>query len=436
MTRADGSTAIVASDVDASAPTAMRRAWTLVGVALALVSVARAQPAPPCVGPSDPGGVRTQVLTGLDKYSPPAPTPPNTRVLVGVSADLKMIERVHGATGSMRVLMTQMMTWTDARLAFNSTTRNGGCYPHEHAVFPPGVLDSIWTPVYSYSNAIGTFGDAASFLVMRHDGEVTVSTQEGVETSCSFSFKKMPFDEQECHVRMELNMPVDMVDFQMASPGESLFRIQQAGVMGGTTEWNIVQVSSRQDVTSTRPPMAYVDFVVTLKRKSDYWVSFVLIPSIFLVMLSYGTFWIQRCAVPARAAFCFISYLAVINLTNGALGSLPKLSATDAYLLGVLSTSQYFCAYTVIEVVVTNYLLHIELRVEKALSEASTTEEKFGESVVDIQSFVRERCGRLGRPLINKDGSMKFSDQHVDVLSRYFFPVAYAIAMGALAADF
>lgn len=413
----------------------MRRAWTLVGIALALVTVARAQAAPRCVGPSDPGGVRAQVLAGLDKYSPPPPTPSNARALVGVSAELTMIERVHMPTGSMRVVLTQTMTWMDGRLAFNSTTRNGGCFPHERAVFHPSVLNDIWTPVYAYANAIGTFGDASKFLVLKHDGEVTVTTREGVELSCLFSFKKMPFDEQECHVRMVLNMPVEMVDFQTASPGESLFRIPVGGVIGGTTEWSIVRLSSRKNVTSTRPPMAYVDFVVTLKRKPDYWVSFVLIPSIFLVILSYGTFWIQRSAIPARAAFCFISYLSVINLTNGALASLPKLSVTDAYLLGVLSASQYFCAYTVLEVVVANYLLHIELRVQNALKEASMKEDKFGESVVDIQSFVRERCGRLGRLLIKKDGSMKFSDQHVDVFSRWCFPVAYAIAIGAVTAD-
>ena len=53
--------------------------------------------------------------------------------------------------------------------------------------------------------------------------------------------------------------------------------------------------------------MSYVDFTVRMKRKPDYWIAFVLLPSIFLVALSYGTFWIQRGAIPARAAFCFIS---------------------------------------------------------------------------------------------------------------------------------
>ena len=39
--------------------------------------------------------------------------------------------------------------------------------------------------------------------------------------------------------------------------------------------------------------MSYVDFTVRMKRKPDYWIAFVLLPSIFLVALSYGTFWIN-----------------------------------------------------------------------------------------------------------------------------------------------
>ena len=107
-------------------------------------------------------------------------------------------------------------------------------------------------------------------------------------------------------------------------------------------------------------------------------MSFVLIPSIFLVALSYGTFWIQRSAVPARAAFCFIAFLSTINNTKGALSALPKLSAGDAWMLGVLSKSQYFCAYTVVEVVMANYLLHIETRVKAALKEVSEKEDLSG----------------------------------------------------------
>ena len=184
---------------------------------------------------------------------------------------------------------------------------------------------------------------------------------------------------------------------------------------------------------------------------------FLIVPSMFLVALSYGTFWIQRGAVPARAAFCFISFLTVINLTNGALANLPKISPGEVYLLGVMSASTYFCAYTIVEVVASNVLLHIEVRVNNALKEYEELLKKaddftdLGKDIRDsmaelgideagkksqnipsVQSFVRSRAGRMGRQLIKKDGKMLISDQHVDVASRWLFPVAYAVAIGAV----
>ena len=148
-----------------------------------------------------------------------------------------------------------------------------------------------------------------------------------------------------------------------------------------------------------------------------------------LVALSYGTFWIQRGAIPARAAFCFISYLSVINLTKGSLASLPKLSDADAWMLGVLSKSQYFCAYTVLGVVVANYLLHVETRVNAALKDAREKEDaSLGEKISDMRSFVRGKAGRFAGMLVGKDGKMRFADRHVDVFSRWCFPAAYVVA--------
>jgi len=255
--------------------------------------------------------------------------------------------------------------------------------------------------------------------------------RQGVEASCTFDFQKMPFDEQECHARLQLNAPVQLVDITPPTGSKSLFNVPDTGIAGGTIEWTILSTSMVVGETSGSPPaMSYADFTVKMRRKPEYWVSFVLIPSIFLVALSYGTFWIQRSAVPARAAFCFIAFLSTINNTKGALSALPKLSAGDAWMLGVLSKSQYFCAYTVVEVVMANYLLHIETRVKAALKEVSEKEDLSGDQISDRQSFVRSKAGRIGRALIRKNGTMAFSDQDMDVLSRWLFPIAYVIAVG------
>ena len=37
--------------------------------------------------------------------------------------------------------------------------------------------------------------------------------------------------------------------------------------------------------------------------------------------------------------------------------------------------------------------------------------------------------GRIDRLLLRRDGSMRFRDQHVDIFSRYFYPITYIIIL-------
>ena len=389
-----------------------------------------------CSGPTDPGGIRTAMLTSHDEYSPPAPQSGETTVKVEVSGVLELIKSVSEPTGSIQMAIEHTMTWPDSRLAFDTTTRNNGCFEHERAVFPSAMLSEVWHPEYSFLNAIGSFGTASTFLVFKNDGEVTVTIREGVSATCIFDFKKMPFDEQTCYARMLLNAPSKMVAFTAPTTGQELFKVPSTGLLGGTTEWTVLGTNMTVGETTGMPPMSYVDFTVRMKRKPDYWIAFVLLPSIFLVALSYGTFWIQRGAIPARAAFCFISYLSVINLTKGSLASLPKLSDADAWMLGVLSKSQYFCAYTVLGVVVANYLLHVETRVNAALKDAREKEDaSLGEKISDMRAFVRGKAGRFAGMLVGKDGKMRFADRHVDVFSRWCFPAAYVVAVALVSIE-
>jgi gamma-aminobutyric acid receptor subunit rho len=391
-------------------------------------TVARAQGA--CSGPATKGALRTELLRGYDKYTAPKQGP-LTALNVSVGSVFKVLESVSAPTGSFRAVFQVSFGWNDPRLAFNTTSHNNGCFPSQATNYPSGVLDEIWTPAYYFSNQIDSFGTATKFLRIKYTGDVTLIITEGVEASCDFTFARMPFDRQKCFARLVFLIPQHEAVIESTPPGTSAVVVPYDEGLGGTEEWSIVSVSSTAGSSRDPPNGSTLQFEFEIERASSYWVGFVLAPSIFLVMLSYGTFYIQRTVAPARAAFCFVCYLTMINLTNGALASLPKLGASDVLLLAVMSASQYFCACTILIVVIANYLLHIELRVEAALREVERLAIE-GEPVGDVQAYVRARCGRAGVVLIKKDGQMFISDQHVDIAARYIFPVAYAITIGAL----
>ena len=205
----------------------------------------------------------------------------------------------------------------------------------------------------------------------------------------------------------------------------------ETGGMGGTKEWKISKLSAT--VGETLDNATYVDFTFVMDRSSDYWLTFTIGPAVFLVVMSYGTFWIQRAAVPARAAFSFICFLSIVSLSNGALAKLPSIGADDAFLLKLLSSCLIFCGLTVIEVVVANYMMHVEIRATRTLTQEKKAR---GDADFDIQAFVRARCAKLDAVFVASSGKLRFSDQHVDVLARWIFPIAFGVTCVSLRASF
>jgi hypothetical protein len=121
--------------------------------------------------------------------------------------------------------------------------------------------------------------------------------------------------------------------------------------------------------------------------------------------------------------------------STGALAKLPSIGADDAFLLKLLSSWLIFCGLTVIEVVVANYMMHVEIRATRALAQAEEKKAR-GDADFDIQAFVRARCAKLDAAFVASSGKLRFSDQHVDVLARWIFPIAFGVTCVSLRASF
>jgi hypothetical protein len=292
------------------------------------------------------------------------------------------------------------------------------------------TADLLWLPRYKIANLHETTDLASTEVTIVPKGKVGYWTRQKIVTSCEFNFKRMPFDTQTCWIRLQMMSPGGMAAFSTESSNATF--VLDPDSIGGTKAWTMsdFQVKNGEAVDGR----GYIDFVFNLTRVPNYWVAFTVVPSIMLVFMSYGTFWIQRTAMPARATFGFICYLTNISLTNGALAVLPKISAKEAFLLNLLSLGQFFCAATVFEIVIANYLLHIELRLNEAWKEARN-EANYHDLVESGKAmvFIGPRLAKLDRFIVNKHGKMYFSDQHIDVGARWLFLVAYSIAVAVIA---
>ena len=160
--------------------------------------------------------------------------------------------------------------------------------------------------------------------------------------TCDMEFSKMPFDTQSCAIRLgawvgnELTTPIVFISNRIND------RIKLSELAyGGTAEWRIVGFSS--NYTKGRqadglPPLTALNapavnhgarlepilsYNIHIERSSRYWVESVILPAMLLVSMSYATVFIQRTAMPARAAFASICFLTLATRDNAVLATIP-----------------------------------------------------------------------------------------------------------------
>ena len=96
------------------------------------------------------------------------------------------------------------------------------------------------------------------------------------------------YDSQTCAARVALVQRKDILELKLDDTLPEAFFLETGG-MGGTKEWKISKLSAT--VGETLDNATYVDFTFVMDRSSDYWLTFTIGPAVFLVVMSYGTFW-------------------------------------------------------------------------------------------------------------------------------------------------
>ena len=411
-----------------------------------------------CIGPRSAGELRQHLWAGpganYDKFSRPQVAMNRTALeMVEVTLRVRSLLNVQTSHGQFLLDTKLQMWWKDERLRYLST-RDGGCLP-DSVSFGGDVVHEIWQPSTIFDNEVGkvapTDGGLQEFT-LSPNGEVQLNTISQRTFQCRFDFKDMPFDTQRCIIRMGmLAFGLEDTVLKFRDPKKPV-AFQEQGF--GTVEFAVSASSARTYNMTSRKWNPKIDYLIEMKRDPDYLIFTTILPCLLLVAMSYSTFFLQRSALPARVASGFICFLTIANMQRAVLDSLPLTFGQDGRgirLLYFMMLSMMFCAFTIFQTAAANYLMHIELRVDKAqAAEAaaraiarakrkSDSEEDVtmrteevqvtvqGTSEVSLQHMIRGVAGRCGRCLIDRQGSLRVRDQHVDIVARWAFPVAYVV---------
>merc|ERR1711862_531434 len=156
-----------------------------------------------------------------------------------------------------------------------------------------------------------------------------------------------------------------------------------------------------------------------------------------------------------------ICFLTISNFLGSQLKALPRIGADAAWLLLFMLISMIFTFYAVVEYIICNYLFRVEQRVDKtrelAIEEkkarikhqASTANscrvvslppdnetspnggsvdfDDINNITVNKDDMLQIGLFKIDRLIVMTNGEMMFKDQHIEISSRYAYPISYVV---------
>lgn len=240
---------------------------------------------------------------------------------VTVTPVLVSLQGINEKEQVMESTVTLQLQWTQETLAWNPAQYGG----FESVSISP---KDTWTPDLVFENLMSD-----SFMLLRHDemkvglqadGRAQWYTSKQLQTSCKVEIQYYPFDTQVCFINIG----------KMHSPDSELWLVPGVKEMleldpNSNDEWKVigtgVSVNTRADDHSV------LEIMVTLKRRSLFYVLNVIAP---VVVMALMTAWCFK--IPAesgeRLGYCISLFLSFVVLLNVTADSMPKVSKTISYL--------------------------------------------------------------------------------------------------------
>ena len=251
-------------------------------------------------------------------------------LVVTASFGLRDIDFVDDEAETFDFTGVLKLSWHDPRQAFDPETEGIG----EKMYIGDYQFNEVftgWWPQAVLVNESGMFDKHGVLLRVLPDGTLTLIETVNATAKTDLNLRRYPFDKQRLEVvfgvlgfdnnEVVLRTSSD-TEVTVLNPDDEEFRMPQwrlSGISATTTDRKI-SISGRNFATST--------FVVRmeLERKSFYFVRLVLIPLMFIVMLSWSVFWMDKSSLGDRLSISFIGILTVVAYQMMLSDILPRIS--------------------------------------------------------------------------------------------------------------
>lgn len=216
--------------------------------------------------------------------------------------------------------------WNDDRLDYSKWNTT-----EQKLELDTKTMNKVWVPDTYFSNerraSIHSVTTTNKLMHIYKDGTIVYSMRVALTLSCKMLLHKYPFDSQVC--------PIVMKSFGYSDSYIDLNWRQSRAIILKAIEmpqFSLSEEVTLEDFTENYETgrWAILKVELSLKRKIGFYFLQVFIPSIFLVVLSWLSFWVDASAVPARVSLGVTCVLTMTTQSSGIRQTLPPVSYAKA----------------------------------------------------------------------------------------------------------
>ena len=266
------------------------------------------------------------------------PAPKDQPTVVTADIYILDIDEVNTASQSFDANVFIELSWQDPRLVHKGEGKEVKQY------------GEIWSPQIVITNMQRTWKTYPDRLMVSPNGTVSYTQRYWGSFSQPLRLKDFPFDRQ--------NFTIQLATTAYTPDELQIVAKPENGIADNLSvaDWTVTNFRSSDEpfsISTSSLKLASITAVVEAERKSDYFLIKVILPLIFIVMMSWVVFWIDPKESSTQISVAITSMLTLIAYRFAVGVDIPKISyltRLDFFILG--GTVLVFTS--LIEVVVTS----------------------------------------------------------------------------------
>ncbi|XP_027194314.2 glycine receptor subunit alpha-2-like [Dermatophagoides pteronyssinus] len=292
--------------------------------------------------------------------------PDNYPITVNISVILFGVAQIYELNNEFHLDLLLRTSWMDNRIGISNSTETFTTDSNNQTIIIQGGvwhLNRIWLPPIYIVNTKqpNIFNDPNEHPVLvqirQTNGLILLSKRLTIYGHHQLDFRLYPFDIQQIRFEIETN-ELNIHDLQLQWSSSIYFNENFDWNGFELIRYRLIETNTTYIHTGTYSRLIAIFYI---RRKFTQSLLDVFIPIALFVIVSWGSFWIEITAAPARITLGVTIMLTMVTMARSAREKLPEISYIHSLDIWILSCIIFVFA-SIVEYVSVNYIYHMKKR--------------------------------------------------------------------------